>query len=83
MALLAALSEDGTHHQRGGCASSSVVGSSGQSSSNGRTHEHSHPDHILPNCPEYSSLARVVRVRYDDTVVVVTWLPSAPSMPLL
>jgi len=66
MALLAALSEDGTHHQRGGCASSSVVGSSGQSSSNGRTHEHSHPDHILPNCPEYSSLARVVRVRYDD-----------------
>ena len=66
MALIAVLSEVGVHCQRGGCASSSVMGSSGQSSSNGRTHEHSHPDHILPNCPEYSSLARVVRVRYDD-----------------
>ena len=60
MALIAVLSEVGVHCQRGGCASSSVMGSSGQSSSNGRTYDGSYADHVLPNCQEHVSLARVV-----------------------
>ena len=60
MALIAVLSEVGVHCQRGGCASSSVVGSSRQSSSNGRTYDGSYADHVLPNCQEHVSLARVV-----------------------
>ena len=60
MVLIAVLSEVGVHCQRGGCASSSVMGSSGQSSSNGRTYDGSYADHVLPNCQEHVSLARVV-----------------------
>ena len=66
MALLAVLSEGGTHRQRGGCTSSSVVGSSGQSSSNDCTYAHFHPAHILLSCQEPSCIARVECVQLDD-----------------
>ena len=58
MALIAVLSEVGVHCQRGGCASSSVVGSSRQSSSNGRTYDGSHADHVLSTCQDHVILAR-------------------------
>ena len=71
----------GVHCQRGGCASSSVVGSFGHSSSNGRTYDGSHADHVLSTCQEHVILARVVV--YDTmiwAVVVVMWLPGMRSM---
>ena len=69
MALVAVLSEVGVHCQRGGCASSSVVGSSRQSSSNGRTYDGSHTDHVLSNCQDHVILARVVV--YDTMIWAV------------
>ena len=66
MTLIDVLSEGGVHRQRGGCASSSVVGSPGQSSSNGRTCDGSHADHVLPTYQEHVILARVV---VYDTII--------------
>ena len=84
MVLIAVLSEGGVHRQRGGGASSSVVGSSGQSPSNGRTYDGSHADHILLNCQEHVILARMVV--YDTmrwAVVGFTWLSAMRSMASL